>query len=51
MTDRERTFTTATNRGLEVSVIGTTLQWTMANGRTCIQWFDDNGKWLKTEWC
>lgn len=50
MTDKERTKIGMTKKGLEVSEIGTTLQWTMKNGQTCIQWFDENGDWIKTEW-
>lgn len=38
------------NKGLEVAEIGNTLQWTMTNGQTCIQWFDDNGQWVRSEW-
>ena len=50
MTMKERVIANATNKGLEVSETGATLQWTMANGKTCIQWFDKNGEWVKTEW-
>lgn len=50
MTDKERTKIGMTKKGLEVSEIGATLQWTMKNGQTCIQWFDENGDWIKTEW-
>lgn len=50
MTDKERTKIGMTKKGLEVSEIEATLQWTMKNGQTCIQWFDENGDWIKTEW-
>lgn len=51
MTDKERVRLNATANGLEVSEIGYTLQWTMKNGKTCIQWFDEDGKFTgKVEW-
>lgn len=50
MTDREITLRGAKNRGLEVSEIGNTLQWTMASGQTCIQYFTTEGEWIRTEW-
>ena len=50
MTEKERIKVGATNKGLEVSEIGNTLQWTMANGQTCIFWFTDEGEWVKSEW-
>lgn len=51
MTDKERVKANAIKNGLEVSEVGCTLQWTMKNGKTCIQWFDENGKHTgKVEW-
>lgn len=50
MTTKERVKMNMTNKGLEVSEIGSTLQWTMLNGKTCIQWFDENDNWVKSEW-
>lgn len=50
MTDKEMTKNNAIKHGLEVSEIGMTLQWTMPTGKTCIQWFDENGNWIKSEW-
>lgn len=50
MTDREKVLNGAKNRGFEVTEIGCTLQWTMASGKTCIQYFAENGSWVKTEW-
>lgn len=48
-TDKERTKRQVSAHGFEVSEIGVTLQWTMTNGKTCVQWFDENGAWVKTE--
>ena len=50
MTEKEKVKASAILHGLEVSEIGYTLQWTMANGQTCIQWFDEEGNHVKTEW-
>lgn len=50
MTDKERTYANATSKGMLVSRIGNTLQWTMASGQTCIQYFTTDGKWIRTEW-
>lgn len=50
MTDKEMIKTNAQRNGLEVTEIGCTLQWTMANGQTCIIWFNDDGSYTgKTE--
>lgn len=50
MTNKELVKINATNHGLEVSEINNTLQWTLPNGKTCIQWFDEDGNWIKTKW-
>ena len=50
MTDKERIKRGATEKGMEVSEIGNTLQWTMTNGKTCVHYFDENGRWIKTQW-
>ena len=50
MTEKENAKAKVTQHGFEVTEIGCTLQWTMANGKTCIQWFDENGNYVKTEW-
>lgn len=50
MTDREMCLANVTKRGFEVSEIGNTLQWTMANGKTCVMFYTENGEWIRTEW-
>ena len=50
MTEKENAKAKVAQHGFEVTEIGCTLQWTMANGKTCIQWFDENGNYVKTEW-
>jgi hypothetical protein len=50
LTEMERYRIAAENRGLEVSTIGNTLQWTMPTGQTCIQWFTPEGEWVRTQW-
>lgn len=50
MTDKERFINMARANGLEVSVIGNTVQWTQKlTKKTRINWFDDNGKFIKAE--
>ena len=49
MTEKEMNSIIATKDGMEVSEIGNTLQWTTKDGRTCIQYFTENGEWIKTE--
>lgn len=50
LTEMERYKINAENHGLEVNVIGNTLQWTMPTGQTCIQWFTPEGEWVCTQW-
>ena len=49
MTDMERAKRGAEKHGLEVSVIGHTLQWVTPNAKVVIQYFDKNGNWIKTQ--
>lgn len=48
MTDKERMIKKVTEAGLEVSVIGCTIQWSNPNWTT-ICYFDENGNFIKSE--
>lgn len=48
-TDKEMTKYYMTKAGFEVSEIGSTLQWTVASGKTMINWFDKDGNKVKSE--
>lgn len=49
MTEKEMNSILLTIKGMKVSEIGNTLQWTTEDGRTCIQYFTEDGEWIKNE--
>ena len=48
MTDKERFYNNAKANGLEPTIIGNTVQWTNP-AWTVIHYFDEDGKYVKTE--
>lgn len=49
MTDKERTLYYMTKAGFEPSEIGLTVQWNVADGRTIIKYFDEDGNFINVK--